>query len=406
MPFMVLVCLLLTACDKDDVLPARPMEWSYEIITPANVQFLKSTTDVSPSYFFETNGKGGDMVMTCDNYDVLNPISGDSYVYDCGWTTLKIEGNQVKIHFAPSTPDDVALTHEEIQISANDGDRKVYTLIGFSRVINEEGTTDPQPEGLPEEAKFKMIMSEYTPFMRIESPLPAPLDLITFRITDINGEYSPIDIPEFTHYYDSIVWSADDFPHTFKVFEYEASAKGSETHITTQWSSHFFKSGTVNSHLKGYRDGKVKYETSHRITLYDRDFLGLEWGTVILQKPTNLTAHCLLDRDYEYKLYDIVAKDYAPYSPYSRFVPVNHQLLPEAEFLPTTKKAVMTLMENSLGAGENANGKESLFKCLPEKGVVAERYWENETTRMLMLHRLPDEEGLAEESYYLHIEPK
>ena len=151
MPFMVLVCLLLTACDKDDVLPARPMEWSYEIITPANVQFLKSTTDVSPSYFFETNGKGGDMVMTCENYDVLNPISGDSYVYDCGWATLKIEGSQVKIHFAPSTPDDVALTHEEIQISANDGDRKVYTLIGFSRVINEEGPTDPQPEGLPEE---------------------------------------------------------------------------------------------------------------------------------------------------------------------------------------------------------------------------------------------------------------
>lgn len=56
--------------------------------------------------------------MTCENYDVLNPISGDSYVYDCGWATLKIEGSQVKIHFAPSTPDDVALTHEEIQISA------------------------------------------------------------------------------------------------------------------------------------------------------------------------------------------------------------------------------------------------------------------------------------------------
>lgn len=343
------------------------------------------------------------MVMTCENYDVLNPISEDSYVYDCGWATLKIEGNQVKIHFAPSTPDDVALTHEEIQISANDGDRKVYTLIGFSRVINEEGPTDPQPEGLPEEAKFKMIMSEYTPFMKIESPLPAPLDLITFRITDINGEYSPIDIPEFTHYYDSIVWSADDFPHTFKVAENKVSAESTETHITTQWSSHFFKSGTVKSHLKGYRDGKVEYETSHRITLYDRDFLGLEWGAINLQKPTNLTAYCLLDRNYEYKLYDIVAKGY---NPYSRFVPVNHKLLPDADFLPTTKKAVMILMENSIGTGENANGKESLFKCLPEKGVVAERYWENETTRMLMLHRLPDEEGLAEESYYLHIEPK
>lgn len=149
MPFMVLVCLLLTACDKDDVLPARPMEWSYEIITPANVQFLKSTTDVSPSYFFETNGKGGDMVMTCENYDVLNPISEDSYVYDCGWATLKIEGNQVKIHFAPSTPDDVALTHEEIQISANDGDRKVYTLIGFPESLTRRVPQTHSRKGCP-----------------------------------------------------------------------------------------------------------------------------------------------------------------------------------------------------------------------------------------------------------------
>lgn len=219
--------------------------------------------------------------MTCENFDVLNPISGDSYVYDYGWATLKIDGNQVKIHFSPSTSDDVALAHEEIQISANDGERKVYTLICFSRVFNEEGPTDPQPEGLPEEAKFKMIMSEYTPFMRIESPLPAPLDLITFRITDVNGEYSPIGFPEFTHYYDSIVWSADDYPHTFKVYENKVSAEGSETHITTQWSSHFFKSGTVKSHLKGYRDGKVEYETSHRITLYDRDFWDLNGAQLI-----------------------------------------------------------------------------------------------------------------------------
>ena len=156
--------------------------------------------------------------------------------------------------------------------------------------------------------------------------------------------------------------------------------------------------------MKGYRDGKVEYETSLHTTLYDRDFLGLEWGTVILQNPKNLTAYCLLDKNYEYKLYDIVAKNYAPYS---RFVPVNHKMLSDADFLPTTKKAVLTLMENSLGAGQDAKGKEDLFKCLPEKGVVAERYWENETTRMLMLHRLPNNiERSAEEIYYLHIEPK
>ena len=403
MPFMAIVCLLLTACDKDDVLPTRLMEWSYEIFTPENVYFLNSTTDVSPTYFFEANSEGGDMVMTCENYDVLNPISGDSYAYDCGWATLKIEGNQVKIHFPPSTSNDVA--HEEIQISANDEERIAYTIIRLSRAIDDDGQTDPEQETLPEEAKFKMIMSEYTtPFMHIESPLPSPLDLITFRITDINGEYSPTGFPAFTHYYDSIVWSADNFPHTFKVYENKVSAEEAEKHITTQWSSHFFKSGTVKSHLKGYRDGKALYETSLHTTLYNRDFLGLEWGTVVLQNPKNLTAYCLLKRNYEYKLYDIVAKNNAPYS---QFVPVNHKLLSDADFLPTTKKAIMTLMENSVGAGQNAKGKESLFKCLPEKGVVAERYWENETTRMLMLHQLSNDiERLAEEIYYLHIEPK
>ena len=121
----------------------------------------------------------------------------------------------------------------------------------------------------------------------------------------------------------------------FKVAENKVSAESAETHITTQWSSHFFKSGTVKSHLKGYRDGKVEYETSHRITLYDRDFLGLEWGAINLQKPTNLTAYCLLDRNYEYKLYDIVAKGY---NPYSRFVPVNHKLLPDADFCRQLKR--------------------------------------------------------------------
>ena len=74
MPFMAIICLLLTACDKDEVSPANSMKWSYEILTPANVKFLKSTAEVSPAYFFETNGKGGDMVMTCDNFDVLNQI--------------------------------------------------------------------------------------------------------------------------------------------------------------------------------------------------------------------------------------------------------------------------------------------------------------------------------------------
>lgn len=401
-PLVAIVCLLFTACDKDDVLPGEPMLLTHEILTPESVKYEGGSVDRVPQYYFKANGNEGYIVMTCENFDVLNPFPGGSYTYDCGWATLKVEANQLKIHF-PRQVSEAPDAYEEITISTNDGKRTARAIICLSRIFKDEGQPDPKPEVLPEEAKFKMIMAEFTPLMNIESPLPAPLDVITFRITDINGQYRPVGFPEFTHYYDSIVWSADDFPHTFKVYENKVTAGGPEEHLSTQWSSHFFKSGTIKSHLKGYRHGKVKYEASLHTTLYNRDFLGLQWGTIVLQKPENLTAYCRLDRDYEYKVYDIVAKNGAPYS---QIIPMNHKLLSDADFLPTTKKAIKTLMENNVGEGQDGKGKENLFKCLPEKGVTAEWYWENKTTHMLMLHRLYDDTGeLAQEIYYLHVEP-
>lgn len=35
-PFMVVVCLLLTACDEDKILPGGSMTWSWKILTPKN----------------------------------------------------------------------------------------------------------------------------------------------------------------------------------------------------------------------------------------------------------------------------------------------------------------------------------------------------------------------------------
>lgn len=90
-----------------------------------------------------------------------------------------------------------------------------------------------------------MIKAGFTPFMNIDSPLPASLDLVTFRITDMNGNYSPLEIPKFTQHYDSIVWSAEGFPHTFRVYDSNVTVDGAEEHIITQWSTHFFKNGKV-----------------------------------------------------------------------------------------------------------------------------------------------------------------
>ena len=98
------------------------MMWSYEILTPDNVKFLDSSTEDPPKYSFKANSKEGNIIMTCENFNALNPISGNSYTYDCGWATLRIEANQVKIHFPPSVSDSPD-AYEEIRISANDGER-------------------------------------------------------------------------------------------------------------------------------------------------------------------------------------------------------------------------------------------------------------------------------------------
>lgn len=399
---MALVCLLFTACDKDEII-REPMEWTFDILTPENVKYEGGEPGWIPKYHFRANGKEGDIVMTCENYDVLNLISGNSDTYDCGWATVKVEANQLKIHF-PYNASGAPEASETITISANNGKEKAQTIIGLVRTFEKEELPDPKPEQIPEEAKFKMIKAGFTPLMHLDSPLPAPLDLVTFRITDINDNYTPLYFPEFIQYYDSIVWSAENFPHTFRVYESSTTEEGAEAHLTTQWSSHFFKSGTIKNHLRGYRNGKVEYETSLNVTLYERDFLGLEWGVVVLQKPQNLTAYCHLDTDYEYQVNDIVEKEDAPFS---KIIPVNHKHLSDSDFLTAAQKAIKALMENNVGEGQNAKGKENLFKCLPEKGVEAELYWENKTTRILMLHQLsnnPDES--VQEMYYLHVEPK
>ena len=47
MPLIALVCLLLAACDKDEII-RPPMEWTYEILTPENVKYEGSSVGWAP----------------------------------------------------------------------------------------------------------------------------------------------------------------------------------------------------------------------------------------------------------------------------------------------------------------------------------------------------------------------
>lgn len=402
MPSIALISLLFTACSKDET-GVSPMEWTWDILTPETVMYEGSASGKISDIVFWANGKEGNVVMTCLNYDTLHFTDSSSDSYDCAWAKLSIEENKVIIHF-PDVLSDTPEVSERITITGLKGNTKSASVIVLKRTF--ESGENPEPgNDIPETAKFNIIAAGFTPFMNIDAPLAAPLDLMTFRVTDADGNYSPVVLPDFTQHYDSIVWCADGFPHTFKIYEKEIADGTTEQHFTSQWSSNFFRSGAIKTHLKGYRRGEVKYEVSLNLNLYNRDFMGIEWGPVVLQNPQNLTTYCLLDRTYEYQVNDIIAIDE---NPYSTITPVNHRHLSDSDFIPEARKAIVSLMEMNTGNGRDAKGKESLFKCLPEKeDIEAELYWENETSRILMLHQTPGEpDNPAEEKYYLHIEPK
>lgn len=55
-PLVAIVCLLFTACDKDDVLPGEPMLLTHEILTPESVKYEGGSVDWVPKYYFKANG--------------------------------------------------------------------------------------------------------------------------------------------------------------------------------------------------------------------------------------------------------------------------------------------------------------------------------------------------------------
>ena len=146
MPLAALVCLLLAACDKDEII-RPPMEWTYEILTPGSVEYEGGSVGWAPQYNFKANGLEGDIVMTCTNYDVLNLNPGDSYTYDCGWATVKVEGNRLRIHF-PYNCSGAPEASETISVSGSNGSQKAVSTICLTRTFDREGQPElSQPEG-------------------------------------------------------------------------------------------------------------------------------------------------------------------------------------------------------------------------------------------------------------------
>lgn len=377
------------------------MYWSHDNHSPENIEYAY-TPDAVPQLNLEVNYKGGDITLTCTNYDHLMPIGADGTdTYDCGWGVFRIDGSQVKCHFPYDASGKPEAT-EQITISAKNGKTVMNTILHVKRTFGEL-TPDQDTEELAGKYKFKLVKAGMTPFMNNDFTVPAPFDNIVYRITDYYDRYYTFGFPEFTQHYDSIVWSAEGFPNTEKIYEHYNHDTSAEEHFTSQWSTHFFKSGEIKCQLKGYRNGKVVHSASLNTYLYERDFLCYDWveGNFTIANPTNHGIYCLLDKKYEYTAFDMQEMNGTPYGYIG--VRLTHDMS-GAEQYTYMQDALTELMTENIGQAQSAADKIALFKCLPTKRFEAIKYWENKTTRILLLHQLPEDD--VREKYYLHIEAK
>lgn len=377
------------------------MYWSHDNQSPENIEYAYMLDAVS-QIIIEVNYKGGDITLICNNYDNLLPIGTDgSNTYECGWGIFTVDGRQVKCHFPEDASGKPEAT-EQISISAKNGKKVVNTILLVKRTFGEQQPA-PDPEELPDKYKFKLIKAGLMPFMNDDFTVPAPFDNIIYRITDYYDCYQPFGFPEFTQHYDSIVWCADGFPNTVRIYERYNSSTSSEEHFNGQWNTHFFKSGEIKNYLKGYRDGKVVYSTSLTTYLYERDFLCYDWveGSFAIANPSNHGIYCLLNTKYEFNAFDTQEMDGTRYGHIG--VRNLYGLSGDSQY-SYMQDALIKLMADNIGQPQSADGKLVFFKCLPADGFEAIKYWENNTTRILLLHQLPADD--VREKYYLHFESK
>ncbi|MCM1349259.1 MAG: hypothetical protein NC338_07600 [Firmicutes bacterium] len=397
-----MMAFCFSSCSGDNDEMSDRMCWSVDNQSPDNIKY-DCVLDAVCKLHVEVNYKGGDITLICNNYDNLHPIGiNGSNTYDCGWGVFTVEGRMVKCHF-PEDASGREPAWDQITISAMHGKEVVNTILHVERSFGEL-VPEPGAEELADNYKFKLVQGSLMPFMNDDFGAPAPFDNITYRITDFYGRHQVFGFPEFTQPYDSIVWCADGFPNTVRIYERRNTATSAEEHFSSQWSTHFFKSGEVKHQLKGYRHGEVIYSTSLTTYLYERDFLCYDWneGSVVLQNPGNTGIYCQLDSRYEYQAGHTQEKNGTRYAHINVW---NKNAVPEKEFLLAKQDALIKLMADIIGAGVSALGRVESFKCLPTEGVEAVKFWENKTTRILLLHELPDEDyGL--EDYYLHFEAK
>jgi len=268
-----------------------------------------------------------------------------------------------------------------------------YKLI---EVISDTLVTAQQPDGLPDEAKFKLKMVQLQPFMQMDTPMPAPFDFLTFKILDYQDEFHFFSgDAEFLQYYDSIVVSSPVMPDTYRVFQQSCDENGCGSRYISQWSSYFFEKSDFQLCLKGYKGGKVIYEYAMDQMMQERDFLCVDWscGIYAMANPQTACIYCVLDSRYEFLLTDTQMRNDTYYI---KIMVAPGSELVHSEYVKKQEQGLKWLLDKYLARQPIPNAAD--FKTLPEDADIVAVY-ENNTTRAALIHH--DDIDIYKEYYYV-----
>lgn len=388
-PFFLIANILFTSCSESD--GVEPMRWLIDNGRPDNITVDYTEGEVT-AIDIAVGNDGGSVVLNCANYDGLKCDAAD-IADDYGWLKISMNGSEIALHFPNEYSCDGYDFKKQITVTPRSGGTAA-TVISISRTADDNI--------LPSRYKFKLAQNGFTPYTDCDFTQPAPFEYIKFKVTDTDGNFSPLGFPEYALYYDSIVWSAEGCPNSFAVYKKYKNSSGDGESFTAQWGSCFFTDGCVKSYLKGYRDGEIVHCDSLEVNVTERDFLCFDWvnGSASHGSTSSQTAYCLLDTRYEY-IFDSTREVNG--AKCSRIYSAYRNELPEEENIAIAQASLQSLMEKNIGTGELPDAKVEQFKGLPDD-AKAEWFWENGTTRILLLHRQPSD--VVEERYFLHIESK
>lgn len=234
---------------------------------------------------------------------------------------------------------------------------------------------------------------------------PAPFDFLGFRILLPDGQYEEFGTQRY-QYYDSITWSSPAFPETFKVYEKKRNGSTLTEHLVTQWGSYFFDSGFHKTILKGYKNGRVICSDSVSFELKDRDFLCFDWSNckTIPKQDGVQTIYCQLNSYFEYNITTPIEIDGTKsVDIYVKF----RDNWSDDIILNWQEARLSQLLWTHLGqrVEYDKSNIKNIFKLLSPEDIPGKLY-ENETTRAIVMHRLPDEDRTNKEFFYIHVESK